>query len=180
MDCEVCGEPIFGRGIKVLIDGAELVVCGRCASRATVVKAPKPVPFTQPTKSAPSSPRPRTQPQTRRIPSAPTVPEGVELVDDYGQVVRKARQAMQLSQEDLCRKIAEKVSVLQKIESGRFVPDDALAKKLEYSLKIQLRQPSAKVPPAEEKFIRPMELTLGDVAVMQKKRGEGEDKGERR
>jgi len=87
---------------------------------------------------------------------------------------------MQLSQEDLCRKIAEKVSVLQKIESGRLVPDDALAKKLEYSLKIQLRQPSAKVPPAEEKFIRPMELTLGDVAVMQKKRGEGEDKGERR
>jgi putative transcription factor len=87
---------------------------------------------------------------------------------------------MQLSQEDLCRKIAEKVSVLQKIESGRFVPDDSLVKKLEYALRIQLLRPSSKTPPAEEKFSRPMELTLGDVAVMQKKRGEGEDKGERR
>jgi putative transcription factor len=101
-------------------------------------------------------------------------------VDNYSQVIRKARETMQLSQEDLCRKIAEKVSVLQKIESGRFVPDDSLVKKLEYALRIQLLQPSSKAPPAEEKFSRPMELTLGDVAVMQKKRGEGEDKGERR
>jgi len=180
LDCEVCGEPIFGRGIKVLIDGAELIVCGRCASRATVAKAPKPASFTPPTKSTPSPSRPRPQPQTRRLPPAPTVPEGVELVDNYGQVVRKARQAMQLSQEDLCRKIAEKVSVLHKIESGRFVPDDSLVKKLEYALKIQLLQPSSKAPPAEEKFSRPTELTLGDVAVMQKKRGEGEGERERR
>ena len=101
-------------------------------------------------------------------------------MDNYGQVIRKARQAMHISQEDLCRKIAEKVSVLQKIESGRFIPDDSLVKKLEHALKIQLLQPPTAAPPAEKKFSRPMELTLGDVAVMQKRRGEGEDAGERK
>jgi len=110
----------------------------------------------------------------------PTVPEDVELIDDYGQVIRKARQAMQLNQEDLCRKIAEKVSVLQKIESGRLVPDDSLVKKLEHALKIQLLQPPTKTPIKDDKFTRPMELTLGDIAIMQKKREEGEDAGERR
>lgn len=180
MDCEVCGNPIFGRGIRVLIDGAELVVCGRCASGATAVKTSRPAASTTPRRSTPSAPRPRSPPQVRRRPSVPTVPEDVELIDDYGQVIRKARQAMQLNQEDLCRKIAEKVSVLQKIESGRLVPDDSLVKKLEHALKIQLLQPPTKTPIKDDKFTRPMELTLGDIAIMQKKREEGEDAGERR
>ncbi len=170
MDCEVCGNQIFGKTTKVLIDGAELVVCGRCASGATVVKlTSRPKIFTSVEKT---SQAPGPQAQTRRRQSAPTVPEGGELVDDHGQVIRKARQAMQLSQEDLCRKIAERVSVLQKIESGRLVPDDTLARKLEHALRIQLIKAPTKTPPAEEKFSHPMELTLGDVAVMQKKRGD--------
>jgi len=178
LDCEVCGSPIFGKGVKVLIDGARLLVCGRCASRATTVKAPsKRESLTPP---APKVPRARPQPQTRRGPSAPKFPVGGELADNYGQVVRKAREAMHLSQEDLCRRIAEKVSVLQKIESERLVPDDSLVRKLEQALKIQLMQLPSKEPPAEEEFSRPMDLTLGDVAIMQKRRGEGEDTRERR
>ena len=101
-------------------------------------------------------------------------------MDNYGQVIRKAREVMQLSQEDLCRKIAEKVSVLQKIESWRLVPDDSLVRKLEYALKVRLLQPASKTPSTEEKFSRPMELTLGDVAVMQQRRGEGEEAQERK
>ena len=179
MDCEVCGNPIFGRGIKVLIDEAELVVCGECASGATLVKPrARPAPLPSSMRKTPQVNRP--QPQVHRRQPAPMVPEGGELVDDYGQLIRKARQAMQLSQEDLCRKIAEKVSVLQKIESGRFVPDDTLVRKLEHALKIQLFQEPSKAPPAEEKFSRRMELTLGDVAVMQKRRGEVEEAGERK
>ena len=178
MDCEVCGDPIFGKATKVLIDGAELVVCGRCASGAVVVKpTSRPKNFT-PVRKTSQAPSPQTQ--TRRRPSEPTVPEGGGLVDDPGQVIRKARQAMQLSQEDLCRKIAERVSVLQKIESGRLVPDDVLARKLEHALRIRLIRAPTKALPTDEKFSHPMELTLGDVAVMQKKRGDREGVPERR
>ena len=59
------------------------------------------------------------------------------------------------------------------------VPDDSLVRKLEHALKIRLLQPASKMPGTEERFSHPMELTLGDIAVMQKSREEGEDKEER-
>jgi len=86
---------------------------------------------------------------------------------------------MQLSQEDLGRKIAEKTSVLQKLEGGRLVPPEALLQKLERTLKIKLVQAATDIP-ADGKAAQPEELTLGDIAVMRKKRGEAEDSGERR
>jgi len=94
-------------------------------------------------------------------------------VQDYGQVIRKAREALQLSQEDLGRKIAEKTSVLQKLEGGRLVPPEALVQKLERTLKIKLEQAETDMP-VDGKGAQPKELTLGDIAVMRKKRGEGE------
>jgi len=175
LDCEVCGDVIFGKGVNVLIDGAKLVVCGRCASGATVVKTPvRPAPAAVERKTSKTS---RILPQAPRRRSAagartPTVPDGGELVEDYGQQIRKARQALQLSQEQFSQRIAEKVSVLQKIEAERLVPDDSLVRKLEHALKIHLIQKTMEVSSTEEKFRRPLELTLGDVAVMQKKRGE--------
>jgi len=108
------------------------------------------------------------------------MPEGRELVEDYGQVIRRAREALQLSQEDLGRKIGEKNSVLQKIEGGRLVPPEVLVQKLERALKIRLVQEASEVP-MDGKAVHPEELTLGDVAVMRKKRGEAEvSEGRRR
>ncbi len=101
------------------------------------------------------------------------MPERRELVQDYGQVIRRAREALQLSQEELSRKIAEKNSVLQKIEGGRLVPPEALVQKLERTLKIRIVQEVSEVP-IDGKAAHPEELTLGDIAVMRKKRGETE------
>ena len=179
MDCEVCGDVIFGRGVNVVIDGAKLIVCGRCASGATIVKTP-----VRPTAGSATKAMERKAPRTlKTLPQAqrrkfapnvrtPTVPDGGELVENYGQQIRKARQALQLSQEEFSRKIAEKVSVLQKIEAGRLVPSDSLVHKLEHALKIHLVQKTLEASSTEEKFSRPLELTLGDVAVMQKKSSE--------
>ncbi len=131
------------------------------ATKAMERKAPR-------TKALPQAPRRRFAPNVR----TPTVPDGGELVEDYGQQIRKARQALQLSQEEFSRKIAEKVSVLQKIEAGRLVPSDSLVHKLEHALKIHLVQKTLETSSTEKKFSRPLELTLGDVAVMQKKSSE--------
>lgn len=180
MDCEVCGSSIFGKGFHVTIDGAELVVCRECSTLKTSPPRPRsrtsqPTPYAtttvQKTKLPPVS--------ARRRPSEPTMPEGRELVLDYGQVIRKARETMQLSQEDLGRKIAEKTSVLQKLEGGRLVPPEALVQKLERALKIRLVQAATDVP-VDRKAAKPEELTLGDIAVMRKKRSEMEDSEERR
>ena len=97
-------------------------------------------------------------------PSPRMILEDLEVVEDFGKVVRKARERMSLSHEDLGRRIGEKVSVLKKVESGRMIPDLKLARKLEHALKIKLLVPppedieAVKVPPPPN-----VEPTLGDV-----------------
>ena len=173
MDCEVCGSLIFGNGYHITIDGAELVVCRECSTLKTSPSRPRPDALRS-ARSPTGASQKKTLPlPPRRRPTEPTMPEGRELVQDYGQVIRRAREALQLSQEDLGRKIAEKNSVLQKIEGGRFVPPEALVQKLERALKIRLVQEASEVP-TDGKAAQPEELTLGDVAVMRKKRGEAE------
>jgi putative transcription factor len=174
LDCEVCGDVILGKGANVLIDGAKLIVCRRCASGATIVKTPARPPTAAVEKKALKTSRILPQAPRKRFATGaqnPTVSDGGELVENYGQKIRKARQAMQLSQEEFSQRIAEKVSVLQKIEADKLVPDDSLVRKLEHALKIHLIQKTLEASSTEEKFKRPLELTLGDVAVMQKKRG---------
>jgi putative transcription factor len=107
------------------------------------------------------------------------MPEGRELIPNYGEVIRKAREAMRLSQEDLGRKIAEKTSVLQKLESGRLVPPEALVEKLQRTLKIKLLL-AATDASVDEKPPKPDELTLGDIAIVRSRQREAGDTEERR
>ena len=175
MDCEVCGEVILGKGVDVLIDGARLIVCRRCASGATVARAwarstNTPASKTVEKKILTQSKTLHQASRKRFASRSRVVPEGRELVENYGQQIRKARQEMRVSQEEFSRKIAEKVSVLQKIEAGKLVPEDSLVRKLEHALKIHLVHKVSEKSSAEQKFSPPLELTLGDVAVMQQKK----------
>jgi len=93
----------------------------------------------------------------------PIVAETLELVDDLGQRVRQARRGLELSQEDLGRKIREKVSVIRKIESGKIVPDLALAEKLEHTLKVTLRVSASEPKVQSVSSSKPRGATLGDL-----------------
>jgi putative transcription factor len=157
LQCEVCGRQIFGAPIRSIIEGAKMTVCSECAKLGSGYWEPKPQHHTKKrTKRQPTiSFSKRKQP--------PTVTETLELVSDFGQRVRQAREGLELSHEDLGRKIRERVSVLRKIESGKMVPDLVLAEKLEHALKIKLR-----VPPSEPKVqpvlsSKPRGTTLGDL-----------------
>ena len=157
MQCEVCGRQIFGAPIRAIIEGAKMTVCSECAKLGSGYWEPKPQ-----RRAKKSIKRQPTISFSKRQQS-PTVAETLELVGDLGQRVRQARRGMELSQEDLGRKIREKVSVIRKIESGKMVPDLALAEKLEHALKITLR-----VPPSEPKVqpvlaSKPRGTTLGDL-----------------
>ena len=61
-----------------------------------------------------------------------------ELVEDYNVIIRKARESKGWTREELGAKIYEKVSVINRIESGKMEPDIKLAKKFEKTLNITL------------------------------------------
>jgi putative transcription factor len=68
--------------------------------------------------------------------------ESVELTGDYPKIIKSARELLGLSQEELGMKINEKPSVISHLETGSMKPDDALARKLEHYLRVQLFVPT--------------------------------------
>jgi putative transcription factor len=103
---------------------------------------------------------PRAAP--RRAPELPRGMDETELVEDYAQVVRGHRMKLGLSQEELAKRVKEKLSFIQKIETGKMTPNSKLCRALEHELKIKLlvpRKEIAEVPSAPQ----PAEVTLGDI-----------------
>jgi putative transcription factor len=134
-----------------------MTVCSECAKLGSGYWEPKP--------------QRRAKKRTKRQPTIsfskreqpPTVTETLELVGDLGQRVRQAREGLELSHEDLGRKIRERVSVLRKIESGKMVPDLMLAEKLEHALKIKLRVPASEPKVQPVLSSKPRGTILGDL-----------------
>jgi putative transcription factor len=85
-----------------------------------------------------------------------------EIAEDYADRARRQRMKLGLSQEELARRVKEKLSLIQKIETGKMIPDSKLCRALEHELKIKLlipRKEIAEVPSAAP----PTEVTLGDI-----------------
>jgi putative transcription factor len=109
-------------------------------------------------------------------PAAAQVQISQEIVEDYAQKIRSAREKMGLSHEDLGKKINEKASLLRHIETGKATPNNSLAARLEHVLKIKLM-----VPIADEKVTAVPKpavggLTLGDLIDLGKTDGEASGK----
>ncbi|MBR2394601.1 MAG: TIGR00270 family protein, partial [Candidatus Methanomethylophilaceae archaeon] len=64
----------------------------------------------------------------------------IELVDDYGGVIREAREAKGMDLDEFAASILEKKGTLSKIESNNLIPDDKLIKKIEKALGIKLTE----------------------------------------
>ncbi len=176
MDCEVCGKTILGKPHRAVISGARLIVCAECARLSS--SSWKPTPYQPPLTMRPTAVR---RPSVVRPRPLSPVPEELEIVDDYAQRIRKAREGLNLNHEELGRKVSERVSVLQKLETGKMVPTQALARKLEYALKIKLLKPQSSRSEDKELLAKkPVELTLGDVVTFKKRENpEGEEERER-
>lgn len=173
MECEVCGREIFGRALNIVIDGAKLVVCSECAQLSPSAQQSYRDERERTEVKNPATPAPRVRQQPVRAATLETpIRDDLELVENYGSLVRKAREKRGLTHDELSRKAGAKISILQKLETGKMVPDQDLAKRLEHTLKIKLLQPTSKVI-VEEKFkAKPQELTLGDVVSTRKKEEE--------
>ena len=92
-----------------------------------------------------------------------------ELIEDYESIIRQARESKELSREKLAEKIYEKVSVINRIESGKMVPDIKLAKKLEKALNISLIEKISDMDLEDFKNRTSGGPTLGDIVKIKRK-----------
>jgi len=153
-----------GKPRRVLIEGSVMLVCSECSRLGSVLPEPKP----QPSRIVQKLARGRVKPTIVRVKSKlrkPMDEQEFDLVEGYGLVVKRARERLNLSHEDLGRMIGEKVSVLKKVEGEKIFPDRRLIAKLEHALKVKLTVP-AEEPKIPKSFqaTRPIEPTLGEVA----------------
>ena len=135
MNCEICGKPIEGRPIRTKIDGSVLEVCKECSKFGRVQKdTPLERKFVSRNKKGNPQKRPQARQNVQRRREEPMD----ELVEDYNVIIRKARESKGWTREELGAKMYEKVSVINRIESGKMEPDVKLAKKFEKTLNITL------------------------------------------
>jgi len=150
--CEMCGRevPVI-QARRVYVEGALLTLCPSCALKITKKHAqevlteqrqqykkvmPRPTityPITglQPTK--------HKTPQSRSRPSRTL--ENFDVVSDYAERIRRAREKLGWSTRVLAEKVRERESTIKRIEAGRLKPTINLAKRLEEVLGIKLLEP---------------------------------------
>jgi putative transcription factor len=140
MNCELCGKEIKHYH-EVIIDGAIMKVCDECAKYGKEVRQPSSFQIPKITKTVVQTP-------ASNFTSHPTVKKRTprELIDDdepvldFGKIIKKKREELGLSQEELAVKLQEKKNLLAKIEREEIKPDKATAKKIEKILGIKIME----------------------------------------
>jgi putative transcription factor len=162
--CDVCGREIIGKPHHVIIEGAKLTTCAECARLGSSEWKPEPRSL-----SLPKRAEPPTRIRSRKLSRIRDLREDLTITENFGTIVREARQRLNISQEDLGRKIGEKVSVIRKVEGEKIMPNERLARKLERALGIRLIVPlvEPKVP-ASSRTSRG--VTLGEIAYLKNSR----------
>lgn len=158
MQCELCGDTIHGSPKRVNIEGAVLQVCLKCARLGVEVAQPRP--------AAPG----------RRAPAAPAAPQRKgrdvfdlmvgEVVDDFGERIKRARLDKNWTQKDLANEIKEREILIKKIEKGDLIPEDQVRVKLEKALGISLLDVSEDEIKSQK--TGRISTTLGDIIKIKK------------
>lgn len=159
MQCEICGSDVKGKPIRINLEGTVLDVCGKCAHYGNNTDKWSPV-------SRKMSPTQKTI-HTRKPRRDAFDNLGDEIVENYAELIKKARVSRGLTIEELASKIMEKSTLLRKIEREELLPEDTVRKKLENALEIKLTERVSGEDQRGTGFIRG--TTLGDVAIIRKK-----------
>ena len=167
MECEICGKPVpENNPIRAKIEGSVMVVCKECSKLGKVQKAPPKPKFVKNNYNKKTKRRPAT---TRNKPYSRNEEPSEELIEDFSFEIRKAREAKDWSREDLGRKINERVSVINRIETGKMTPDIKLTKKLERALDIKLLEKVDNIDLNQFVSSSSGERTLGNIMKIKRK-----------
>ncbi|WP_456373979.1 multiprotein bridging factor aMBF1 [Methanocaldococcus sp.] len=136
--CELCGK-LVDKLYTVRIEGTEMQVCRDCAKFGKSPKTysrigKKPSTVTSFTTSSYSKNVVKKRRTRDLLDSLPM------LREDYGDVIRRAREKLGLSVEELAKKLKMKASTLHKFERYELEPNEKEIKILEKELKITLTE----------------------------------------
>ncbi len=155
--CEICGRKT-NKPYAVFIEGARVIICENCAKRyknaEPLFKVEK-----------------RVNRVTRPKPIRKLSEKTFEIVDDFGSIVRKAREKRGMKIEELAKAIAEPESEVKKIEREELTPEIKVAKKLEKFLGVKLVMEITDEDIENREISNKRdEITLGDIVVIKKKK----------
>ncbi len=157
--CEICGVQIQGSPNRIVIDGSALEVCKSCARFGKPEDKWSPVTRKiVPVERAFTVRKPKPRDHFKDL---------VEIVPEYGQKIRDARESMGMTPEELGARIKEKATLIKKIEREEIVPEDDVRKKLERELKIKLTDEATEARIKSTGGAKG--LTLGDIANIRRK-----------
>jgi putative transcription factor len=148
MNCEMCGAQAT---TTALIEGVELNVCSKCAKFGNIVRK-----------------RAQQLPKVTLV-SKPQKPdkEILQVIkDNYSIIIRQKRENLGLKQEEFAKLLAEKESLIHKIESGEYTPSLELARKIEKQLGIILIE--QKEVSAQNLKAKDTTFTIGDIIKLRK------------
>ena len=170
MRCEVCGHKIHTEPVTAIIEGARLTVCVECSKHGKIVAQDDYTPKTKPVGKTSAFVPVMVQKKKPEV----RVEITQEITADFSAKIRQAREKLGLTHEDLGKKINEKSSVIGKLETGKMMPNNILATKLEHALKIKLLTPitEEKTPSQQTPRTVNRELTLGDIIQFDSKSSE--------
>ncbi|MCL1905231.1 MAG: multiprotein bridging factor aMBF1 [Methanomassiliicoccaceae archaeon] len=142
MICELCGKEA-GPTRPVFIEGTKLHVCQNCMRFGEEYKAQSGG------KAAANNHVPsatvieeRLQRREKRMQTRDVyaTTQSVELIEDYGHVIREARIAAGMDLEQFAASIYEKKGTLAKVEANDLIPEEKLMRKIEKALNIKLTE----------------------------------------
>ncbi len=145
-ECEICGrrsDAIF----EIDMDGDQLLACERCARGKKIVRT-----YEREKKAPVSAIRKTPEPAGRE-----------EVIEGYGEAIRKARESMGLPMKVLAERISEKESALARIEKEKALPAEKTRLKLEKELGIKLTSRASESKPFIPKK-KDEAVTLWDLA----------------
>lgn len=156
--CEMCGKELPSLR-RAVVEGTVMSVCGNCV-RFGVEQAGAQTEVTGRSRATTGLEQRAARSRRRDV----FAESAEELVEDYGDRVRIARQRLGMSIEDLGKKINERQNELAKLEQGTYHPPDSLVRKLEKFFGIKLMEkPEAPVGVGGPKMIKGGPMTLGDM-----------------
>jgi len=156
----MCGKKIENY-YEVNIEGSILKLCKECSSFGKVVRKH----IVQ--KNVKKMSKPEIKNYTNKNLKKE---EPLEIiVNDYGRIIKNAREKMGLKQEELAKRLNEKESLISHIESGKKEPRIELARKLERFFGITLVETISEKETFFKKESGSDQLTIGDMIKIKKR-----------
>lgn len=138
-NCDVCGKNT--ELVSAIIEGVKMHVCNGCSNLGKKLEPIRPCIIVKSAKE-----------------------EILDtIVEDFPAKIRSAREKLQLTQEELAKKLNEKESVIHKLETGHLTPSLELSKKLEKHLNIKLTEQLAAAKDTKKSVKTEMTMTIGDL-----------------